>query len=122
MVDYKLFCSLFGCVQLIMLLGLFSLFMYMNLYLCLPLQMSNTEGEIYSLSVRSPQFKWIQDFSSFDKVFTITPGNNGCLYVTVPVRVLVLALDVTTGNILWQRNTGPLSTTECAPVVDSNGK
>ncbi|CBI16864.3 unnamed protein product, partial [Vitis vinifera] len=83
--------------------------------------MSNTEGEIYSLSVRSPQFKWIQDFSSFDKVFTITPGNNGCLYVTVPVRVLVLALDVTTGNILWQRNTGPLSTTECAPVVDSNG-
>ena len=84
--------------------------------------MSNTEGEMYALSARSAQFKWIQDFSSLDKVFTITPGNNGCVYVTVPLRATVLALDVTTGNILWQMNTGPLSTTGCAPVVDSNGK
>lgn len=84
--------------------------------------MSNTEGEIYSLSLHSPQFKWIQDFSSFGKVFTTTPGNNGRLYVTVPDRALVLALDVTTGSIQWQMNTGPLSTAGCTPVVDSDGK
>ncbi|KAK4606221.1 hypothetical protein RGQ29_000474 [Quercus rubra] len=82
---------------------------------------SNTEGELYSLSVRSPYFKWIQDFSSLDKYYTITPGNNGRLYVTVPARALVLALDVSTGTVLWQGSIGPLSTTECAPVVDSNG-
>ncbi|KAM4123872.1 hypothetical protein ACJW30_01G190700 [Castanea mollissima] len=82
---------------------------------------SNTEGELYSLSVRSPYFKWIQDFSSLEKYFTVTPGNNGRLYVTVPARALVLALDVSTGTVLWQRSIGPLSTTECAPVVDSNG-
>ena len=84
-------------------------------------QISNTEGELYSLSVRSPYFKWIQDFSSLDKYYTITPGNNGRLYVTVPARALVLALDVSTGTVLWQGSIGPLSTTECAPVVDSNG-
>ncbi|KAM3712558.1 hypothetical protein ACB098_01G190800 [Castanea mollissima] len=84
-------------------------------------QISNTEGELYSLSVRSPYFKWIQDFSSLEKYFTVTPGNNGRLYVTVPARALVLALDVSTGTVLWQRSIGPLSTTECAPVVDSNG-
>jgi outer membrane protein assembly factor BamB len=84
-------------------------------------QISNTEGELYCLSVRSPYFKWIQDFSSLDKYFTVTPGNNGRLYVTVPVRALVLALDALSGTILWQRSIGPLSTTECAPVVDSNG-
>ncbi|XP_050254247.1 protein GAMETE EXPRESSED 3-like [Quercus robur] len=82
---------------------------------------SNTEGELYSLSVRSPYFKWIQDFSSLDKYFTVSPGNNGRLYVTVPARALVLALDVSMGTVLWQRSIGPLSTTECAPVVDSNG-
>ncbi|XP_030925124.1 protein GAMETE EXPRESSED 3 [Quercus lobata] len=82
---------------------------------------SNTEGELYSLSVRSPYFKWIQDFSSLDKYYTVTPGNNGRLYVTVPARALVLALDVSTGTVLWQRSIGPLSTTECAPIVDSNG-
>ncbi|GMP28477.1 hypothetical protein CsSME_00004001 [Camellia sinensis var. sinensis] len=70
---------------------------------------SNTEGELYALLVRSPRFKWIQDFSSLDKSFTITPGNNGLLYVTVPVRALVLALDVSTGTVLWQRSIGPLS-------------
>uniref|UniRef100_A0A2N9E3Q5 Protein GAMETE EXPRESSED 3 n=1 Tax=Fagus sylvatica TaxID=28930 RepID=A0A2N9E3Q5_FAGSY len=84
-------------------------------------KISNTEGELYCLSVRSPYFKWIQDFSSLDKYFTVTPGNNGRLYVTVPVRALVLALDALSGTILWQRSIGPLSTTECAPVVDSNG-
>ncbi|KAL7232093.1 hypothetical protein ACSBR2_010164 [Camellia fascicularis] len=82
---------------------------------------SNTEGELYALLVRSPRFKWIQDFSSLDKSFTITPGNNGLLYVTVPVRALVLALDVSTGTVLWQRSIGPLSTADCAPAVDSNG-
>ncbi|KAA8530539.1 hypothetical protein F0562_005248 [Nyssa sinensis] len=85
------------------------------------LSISNTEGELYALYVRSPHFKWIQDFSSFDKIFTITPGNNGRLYVTVPLRALVLALDVSTGTVLWQRSIGPLSTTDCTPVVDSNG-
>ncbi|XP_058187879.1 protein GAMETE EXPRESSED 3 isoform X1 [Rhododendron vialii] len=85
------------------------------------LYISNTEGELYSLSVQSPRFKWVQDLSSFDKSFTITPGNNGRLYVTVAVKAILLALDVNTGTVLWQRNFGPLSTTDCAPVIDSNG-
>ncbi|TKY50057.1 GAMETE EXPRESSED 3 [Spatholobus suberectus] len=82
---------------------------------------SNTEGELYCLSLRSRYFRWIQDFSSFDKNFTITPGNNGHLYLTVPAKALVLALDVFSGNVLWQRNIGPLSKVDSAPVVDSNG-
>ncbi|KAE9604982.1 putative quinoprotein alcohol dehydrogenase-like superfamily [Lupinus albus] len=82
---------------------------------------SNTEGELYCLSIRSHRFRWIQDFSSLDEVFSITPGNNGHVYVTVPVRTLVLALDAFSGNILWQRSIGPLSKPDCAPVVDSNG-
>ncbi|KEH25293.1 putative quinoprotein alcohol dehydrogenase-like superfamily [Medicago truncatula] len=82
---------------------------------------ANTEGELYCLSVRGRDFRWIQDFSSLDKSFTITPGNNGHLYVTVPTRALILALDVFTGNILWQGSVGPLSKIDCAPVVDSNG-
>lgn len=86
------------------------------------LQISNTEGELYCLSVRSHHFRWIHDFSSLDKNFTITPGNNGHLYVTVPARALVLALDVFSGNVLWQGSIGPLSKIDCAPVVDSNGK
>ncbi|KAF1888778.1 hypothetical protein Lal_00036820 [Lupinus albus] len=81
---------------------------------------SNTEGELYCLSIRSHRFRWIQDFSSLDEVFSITPGNNGHVYVTVPVRTLVLALDAFSGNILWQRSIGPLSKPDCAPVVDSN--
>lgn len=88
----------------------------------LHLQVSNNEGELYSLSVRSPHFKWIQDLSSLDKRFTVTPGNNGLLYVTVPARALMLALDVSRGTILWQKTIGPLSTIDYAPVVDSNGK
>ncbi|XP_010262471.1 PREDICTED: protein GAMETE EXPRESSED 3 isoform X2 [Nelumbo nucifera] len=82
---------------------------------------SNSEGEIYSLSLFNPHFKWIQDFSAFDKQLVITPGNNGRVYVTIPVRALVFALDASTGNILWQNGVGPLSTAECSPVVDSNG-
>ncbi|XP_027357154.1 protein GAMETE EXPRESSED 3 [Abrus precatorius] len=82
---------------------------------------TNTEGELYCLSVRSRHFRWIQDFSSLDKKFTITPGNNGHLYVTVQAKALVLALDVFSGTVLWQRSIGPLSKVDSAPVVDSNG-
>ncbi|WVY99786.1 hypothetical protein V8G54_025856 [Vigna mungo] len=82
---------------------------------------SNTEGELYCLSIRSRYFRWIQDFSSLDKNFTITPGNNGHLYVTVPTKALVLALDVFSGNVLWQRSIGPLSKVDSSPIVDSNG-
>ncbi|KAF5475459.1 hypothetical protein F2P56_007262 [Juglans regia] len=81
---------------------------------------SNTVGELYCLSIRSPNLKWIQDFSSLDKIFTITPGNNGRLYVTVPAKALLLALDASSGTVLWQRSIGPLSTAECTPVVDSH--
>lgn len=82
---------------------------------------SNTAGELYSLSIRSPHFNWIQDLSSFDKDFTATPGNNAHLYVTVPIKALVLALDVSTGNILWQKSIGPLNAAALVPVVDSKG-
>lgn len=102
-------------------LNSFSIYIHFQAYDFMHWQISNTEGELYSLSVRSPYFKWIQDFSSLDKFFTITPGNNGRLFVTVPVRALVLALDVSSGTVLWQRSIGPLSAAECAPVVDSNG-
>lgn len=51
----------------------------------------------------------------------VTPGNNGHLFVSFPTRALVIALDVSSGNILWQKNVGPLSK-GCSPVVDSNGK
>lgn len=85
------------------------------------LQISNTDGELYALSTHNPRFTWIRDLSSLGKVFTITAGNNGRLYVTVPVRALIMALDVSNGNILWQKNVGPLSTLDLIPVVDSNG-
>ena len=71
--------------------------------------------------IRSPQFKWIQDFSSLGKSFTITAGNNGHLYVTVPAKAVILALDVLSGTVLWQQSIGPLSTNDSAPVADSNG-
>ncbi|KAE8663078.1 Protein GAMETE EXPRESSED 3 [Hibiscus syriacus] len=80
----------------------------------------NTEGELYSMWFRSPQLTWIQD--SFDKVYTITPGNNGLLYVTVPEKSLDLGLNVSSGNVLWQTSTGPLSSAESSPVVDSYGQ
>ncbi|XP_063946808.1 protein GAMETE EXPRESSED 3 [Daucus carota subsp. sativus] len=82
---------------------------------------SNNQGELYSLSVRTPHFKWIQDLSSLDKNFTATPGNNGRLYVTLPARSLLLALHVSTGTILWQKPIGPLSRIDYKPTVDSNG-
>ena len=87
----------------------------------LDLQISNTGGELYSLSIRSPHFKWIQDLSSYGKGFSITPGNNGRLYVTVPTKALLLALDVSSGNVLWEGSIGPLSSADHTPVVDSNG-
>lgn len=86
------------------------------------LQIANTEGQLYSLYIRSPHFRWIQDFSSVDKLLTITSGNNGHLYAIFPKKALVMALDVSTGNVLWQNNVGPLSTENCSPIVDSNGK
>ncbi|KAK2663083.1 hypothetical protein Ddye_001657 [Dipteronia dyeriana] len=82
---------------------------------------SNSQGELYSLSIRSPHFNWIQDFSSFDKVYTVTPGDNGRLYAIIPFKAFVLALDASSGNVLWQGSTGPLSAAEYAPLVDSNG-
>ncbi|XP_057737746.1 protein GAMETE EXPRESSED 3 isoform X1 [Arachis stenosperma] len=82
---------------------------------------SNTEGQLYCLSIRGRHFRWIQDFSYLDRNFTITAGNNGRLYVTVPVRALLLAVDVFSGNVLWQRSIGPLSKADSVPVVDSNG-
>ncbi|KMT18487.1 hypothetical protein BVRB_2g026290 isoform A [Beta vulgaris subsp. vulgaris] len=85
------------------------------------LYISNNEGELYSISARSPRLKWIQNLGSFDKVFTVTPGNNGFLYVTVPTKAILLRLDVFTGDILWETNIGPLSSAEHSPVVDSNG-
>ncbi|CAN1788491.1 Protein GAMETE EXPRESSED 3 [Linum perenne] len=85
------------------------------------LYISNTKGEVYSLSLRDPHFNWVQDLSFLDKDFTITPGNNGRLYVTIPVKAILLALDVFTGSILWQQSIGPLSTEDSKPVVDSNG-
>ncbi|KAI3799067.1 hypothetical protein L1987_34357 [Smallanthus sonchifolius] len=82
---------------------------------------SNNQGELYSVSLRTPQFKWIQDFSSLDKNFTITAGNNGQLYVTVPTRSIILALDVLTGTVLWQNSIGPLSAQDSSPVANVNG-
>ncbi|XXG79444.1 hypothetical protein AAC387_Pa09g0510 [Persea americana] len=81
---------------------------------------ANTEGQLYSLSIQNPYFKWIQDFSALDKHFMVTPGNNGRLLVTFPRRAVVIALGVSSGNILWQKNVGPLSK-GCPPVFDSNG-
>lgn len=82
---------------------------------------SNNEGELYSISALNPHFKWIQNLSSFDNVFTATPGNDGFLYVTVPAKAIVLGLDAFTGEILWEINIGPLSCAGYSPVVDSNG-
>lgn len=98
----------------------FVLLLFMT-FMFFPLQISNTKGELYSLSVRSPYFKWILDLSSFDNVFTVTPGNNGRLYITLPVKSMILAVDVSSGNVLWQGSIGPLSTTNFEPVIDSHG-
>ncbi|XP_020105645.1 protein GAMETE EXPRESSED 3 [Ananas comosus] len=85
------------------------------------LYISNTKGQLYSLYIRSPQFRWIQDLSSFDTLMTITAGNNGRLYVIFPRKAMLMALDVSTGSILWQHPVGPLSGEKSFPIVDSNG-
>ncbi|KAK1410234.1 hypothetical protein QVD17_36769 [Tagetes erecta] len=81
----------------------------------------NNHGELYAVSIVNSQFKWIQDFSSLDKNFTVTAGNNGLVYVTIPSRSIIIALNVLTGAIVWQNNVGPLSSHDSAPVADING-
>ncbi|XP_076886517.1 protein GAMETE EXPRESSED 3-like isoform X1 [Bidens hawaiensis] len=85
------------------------------------LYFSNNQGEVYAMSFLGTYVKWIQDLSFLNKNFTITAGNNGRLYVTVPERSIILALDVLTGSILWQNDIGPLGSLASAPVVDING-
>lgn len=92
-----------------------------NVRVFLLLQVSNNHGELYAVSIVNNQFKWIQDFSSLDKNFTVTAGNNGLVYVTVPSRSVLLALNVLTGAIVWQNTVGPLSSHDSAPVADING-
>ncbi|XP_073311406.1 protein GAMETE EXPRESSED 3-like isoform X2 [Primulina huaijiensis] len=82
---------------------------------------SNTVGELYSLSIRGPHFKWIQDFSLYGNKFTITSGNNGLLYVIIPDKAQILALEVSMGSIVWEGSIGPLSSEDYEPVVDANG-
>ncbi|KAJ0464724.1 putative quinoprotein alcohol dehydrogenase-like superfamily [Helianthus annuus] len=82
---------------------------------------ANNQGEVYSVSIRTRRFKWIQDLSWLDRNFTITAGNNGLLYATVPERSIIVALDVLTGSVKWQKVIGPLSTQDSAPVADNRG-
>ncbi|KZV15094.1 protein GAMETE EXPRESSED 3 [Dorcoceras hygrometricum] len=82
---------------------------------------SNTVGELYSLSVSGPHFKWIQDFSSYGNKFTIAAGNNGLLYVIIPHTAQILALEISMGSIVWEGSVGPLSSEDYEPVVDANG-
>ncbi|EOA20187.1 hypothetical protein CARUB_v10000483mg, partial [Capsella rubella] len=82
---------------------------------------ANNEGELYSLSLRGTYYQWIQDFTLVDRFFTVTPGNNGLVYVVFPMKSLVFALDSFSGNILWQNTVGPLAETSGSdPVIDSN--
>ncbi|WZZ22283.1 protein GAMETE EXPRESSED 3 [Brassica rapa] len=82
---------------------------------------SNNEGELYSLSLRGTYNQWIQDLSVIDRFFTVTPGNNGLVYVVFPTKSLVFALDSFSGNILWQKTVGPLSESSGSlPVIDTN--
>ncbi|KAL1205847.1 Protein GAMETE EXPRESSED 3 [Cardamine amara subsp. amara] len=82
---------------------------------------SNNEGELYSLSLRDTYYQWIQDFSLVDQFFTVTPGNNGLVYVVFPAKSLVFALDSFSGDILWQKPVGPLTETSGSdPVIDTN--
>ncbi|XP_062185015.1 protein GAMETE EXPRESSED 3 [Phragmites australis] len=85
------------------------------------LYISNTEGQLYSLYIHSRQYRWIQDLSSLDKAMTIAPGNSGRLYIIFQRKSIVVGLDVSTGNISWQQNLGPLSNEKSFPTVDSNG-
>ena len=88
----------------------------------MPTQVSNTEGQLYSLYIKSGQYRWIQDLGSLDKVMNIVPGYNGLLYIVLPWKSIVMGLDVLTGNISWQQTIGPLSNEKILPPVDSNGK
>ncbi|CAL4962741.1 unnamed protein product [Urochloa decumbens] len=81
----------------------------------------NTEGKLYSLYIQNRAFRWIQDLSSFDKVMTIAPGNSQCLYVVFQRKSIVVGLNVSTGNISWKQNIGPLSNERTLPTVDSDG-
>ncbi|KFK25836.1 hypothetical protein AALP_AA8G168400 [Arabis alpina] len=82
---------------------------------------SSNEGELYSLSLRGTYYNWIQDFSLVDRFFTVTPGNNGLVYVVFPTKSLVFALDSFSGDILWQKTVGPLAETSGSdPVIDTN--
>ncbi|CAH9139159.1 unnamed protein product [Cuscuta epithymum] len=81
----------------------------------------NNGGELYAVSTSSPHFLWITDLSTFGNISAITAGNNGLVYVTVPDKALILALDASRGEILWQGSIGPLSTADYTPIIDSNG-
>lgn len=86
------------------------------------LQISNTEGQLYSFNIQSRALRWIQDLTSLGKVMTIAPGNSGSLYIVFPLKSIVVGLDVSTGNISWKQSIGPLSNEKTMPVVDSDGK
>lgn len=87
------------------------------------LQISNNEGELYSLSLRGTYYQWIQDFSLVDRFFTVTPGNNGLVYVIFPTKSLVFVLDSFSGDIMWQKNVGPLvETSGSDPVIDTKSE
>ncbi|XP_020527396.1 protein GAMETE EXPRESSED 3 isoform X1 [Amborella trichopoda] len=82
---------------------------------------TNSEGQVYSFSALKPYINWIQDFSTIDKLITVTSGNNGRVYLAFPRRAILMALDATNGYILWEETIGPLRTQDCSPVVDSSG-
>ncbi|KAJ3704247.1 hypothetical protein LUZ61_007952 [Rhynchospora tenuis] len=85
------------------------------------LYVSNTDGQLYSVYIRNPQFRWIQDLGMFGTMMIITPGNNGLVYATFPKQAIVVCLDASTGNMTWQQTVGPLSSEMIFPLVDSNG-
>ncbi|XP_078429380.1 gamete-expressed 3 [Wolffia australiana] len=85
------------------------------------LYVSTTDGQLYAMYTLSPDFRWIKDLSWVDKIFLITPGNNGHVYITFPKKSILMALDVSTGNMLWMLTVGPLGGLSTTPVVDSNG-
>lgn len=86
------------------------------------LQISNTEGQLYSLYIDNRGIRWIQDLSSHGKVMTVAPGNSGRLYIVFPRKSIMVGIDVSTGNISWTQNIGPISNEKNFPTVDSNGK
>ncbi|RLN25346.1 protein GAMETE EXPRESSED 3 [Panicum miliaceum] len=81
----------------------------------------NTEGQLYSFNFQSRALRWIQDLTSLDKVMTLAPGSSRCLYIVFPRKSIVVGLDVSTGNISWQKSIGPLSNEKSFPIVDNNG-